>query len=506
MNRTLLRRAAASVVLASVFTAAAFADDQEATRPRTDPSMQSPDVPGNAQDRAAQAVTGNNQRNANEQRAANPQRAQTTVDQAVVDSIILNWPERPRLGAAMMIAQYGQPQEATPQRLIWHNAGQFKRISVLAEERAHDFPLPHTDFLEHTIAYKVPADKVDEVVALDGSTTVNRTAGELSARCDLEAHNILTFNLTHDVITGKKSVEQARKEFADTVVQEMTGQQPKYVQSLQFDVHEPQQAMFVDESLVPGSPVRAEDPNDGVQPYDGDRGDQVANRTGDRASAGQPDGRSGANDNRAGVAGDDRSTANRDSNNNSPGNTANASDVAGDRTGSGDRGGPGYRGDLAGGQSAGEQPQAKGGDAEILAIVMAIDHNEVFASLIAQKKELSPQVMEFARMLNREHGQNMVKGAQLGQQIGVRPVQTAHVDLMKRKGAADLANIVRLDGPSFEVAFLDAMIKGHENALAVIDANLKSVKNDQLKQHLTTSREHVAHHLEQARSLRGNVR
>ncbi len=33
----------------------------------------------------------------------------------------------------------------------------------------------------------------------------------MSARCDLEGHNILTLNLAHDIVTGKKTAEEARK-------------------------------------------------------------------------------------------------------------------------------------------------------------------------------------------------------------------------------------------------------------------------------------------------------
>ncbi len=56
----------------------------------------------------------------------------------------------------------------------------------------------------------VPTHKVDDLVAFDASITINKTAGEMSARCDLEGHNILTHNLARDIINGIKTVEQAR--------------------------------------------------------------------------------------------------------------------------------------------------------------------------------------------------------------------------------------------------------------------------------------------------------
>ncbi len=51
--------------------------------------------------------------------------------------------------------------------------------------------MKHTDLLEQFIDYKVPLDKYDDLAKFDGSVGVNRTKGELSARCDAEAHNLL---------------------------------------------------------------------------------------------------------------------------------------------------------------------------------------------------------------------------------------------------------------------------------------------------------------------------
>ena len=39
----------------------------------------------------------------------------------------------------------------------------------------------------------------------DGSVSVHRTVGEISAKCDFEGANFLALNLANDVITGKYS-------------------------------------------------------------------------------------------------------------------------------------------------------------------------------------------------------------------------------------------------------------------------------------------------------------
>ena len=83
--------------------------------------------------------------------------------------------------------------------------------------------------------------------------------GELSARCDLEGHNVLTLNLDHDIVTGKKSVEEARKAFGEIVVQDVMGKHPAYVEALQFKPASATAAAFSDQPVIPGSPVRAAD-------------------------------------------------------------------------------------------------------------------------------------------------------------------------------------------------------------------------------------------------------
>ena len=177
------------------------------------------------------------------------------ADRSTVDKIIAAWPNRPKLGANQMLAQYGMPQEATSEKLVWHQQGPYKRITVTKAEHHHDFPKPHRDYLEHTIPYRVPPDKAAALSAYDGSLTFDRTQGEMSARCDLEGHNILTLNLAHDIVMGKTTAEGARMAFGQNVVDDAKGKYPPYTTALQFDPNK-NDALFADTPVIPGSPKR----------------------------------------------------------------------------------------------------------------------------------------------------------------------------------------------------------------------------------------------------------
>jgi hypothetical protein len=101
-------------------------------------------------------------------------------------------------------------------------------------ETKHSFPIEHTDMLEQCISYKVPANKMSDLGRFDGSLTFDRTQGLMCARCDKEGNNLLALNLANDIVTGKKTVEEARKAYGDIVKEKMNGGNPEYMQKLTF--------------------------------------------------------------------------------------------------------------------------------------------------------------------------------------------------------------------------------------------------------------------------------
>ncbi len=160
----------------------------------------------------------------------------TVVDLGLVEELIATWDDIPRKAARTMIGRYGPPNEATPSRLIWFNNGPWKRTIVYRDEVPHNFPKPHTDVLEQFIDYQVPVEKFSELAAYDGSVVPERTKGELSARCDMEEMNFLALNLAHDIVTGARTVEDARREYAEQAMAFMLRHPAPYTEGLRFDV------------------------------------------------------------------------------------------------------------------------------------------------------------------------------------------------------------------------------------------------------------------------------
>ena len=55
--------------------------------------------------------------------------------------------------------------------------------------------------MESFIDYRVPVEAFTPLAAFDGRVVVERTAGEVSARCHDEQANFLALNLMHDIVT-----------------------------------------------------------------------------------------------------------------------------------------------------------------------------------------------------------------------------------------------------------------------------------------------------------------
>lgn len=135
-----------------------------------------------------------------------------------VNSVTETWPANTKEASNILIGKFGLPDEVTSSTLVWNDKGVWKRTVLMRDGIPHDFPTPHTDYLMQTINYKVPIEKYTDLARYDGSVIVERTGGTLSARCDREEFNFLSLNLAHDIITGKKTVDEARNYFAKTAM------------------------------------------------------------------------------------------------------------------------------------------------------------------------------------------------------------------------------------------------------------------------------------------------
>lgn len=167
--------------------------------------------------------------------------------------IITEWPEESREAAQLVIDTYGEPHEVTDSLLVWHKTGPWKRIVATKEFYEHTFPAPHFDSVETVLDYEVPTEFFTPLADFDGSVIVERTVGEVSARCHDEQANSLALNLMHDIVSGEKDVEEAREYYAKEFLDARREEPTPYMDELKFEpgtgTADPDERLLSDEEL-----------------------------------------------------------------------------------------------------------------------------------------------------------------------------------------------------------------------------------------------------------------
>ncbi len=144
------------------------------------------------------------------------------------------WPKASTEAVMYMTKKYGGPMHMNEHMAVWGQTGSWKRTVVYNYEVDHQFPGPHTDVMQQWVNYRVPAEKFTELAKFDGSVVAERTNGEISARCDKEGANLLALNLSDEIITGKRTADDARKMYGEQIMKMKAGQSAPYTEKLMF--------------------------------------------------------------------------------------------------------------------------------------------------------------------------------------------------------------------------------------------------------------------------------
>lgn len=143
------------------------------------------------------------------------------------------------------------------------------------------------------------------------------------------------------------------------------------------------------------------------------------------------------------------------------------------------------------------------GDAEIIGLLNTINQNEIKAGEIAAKKASTHDVMAYATHMQKAHQTNLDQTLKISEKLGVSAdTATDEAIKLRENGIKELMKLSPLDGNQFDRAYIDSMVKDHHEALNTIDQKLiPAARSDDLRQHLTETREHVSNHLQEAQKI-----
>lgn len=151
---------------------------------------------------------------------------------------ISHWPTAAKRAARQVMARYGPPNEVTDSQMIWLYNSPWKRTVVYRSGTPHSVPHPHIDILAQTVEYRLPPQKIGELVQFNGSLTIDVTREELTAHCDSEATNCMILNLAHDIVIGRRTVPEAQAALRSMSGALRLNWPELYAQGLQFDWHD----------------------------------------------------------------------------------------------------------------------------------------------------------------------------------------------------------------------------------------------------------------------------
>lgn len=141
--------------------------------------------------------------------------------------------------------------------------------------------------------------------------------------------------------------------------------------------------------------------------------------------------------------------------------------------------------------------------ADALAWLVAADEHEIAAADQALARNVTGKVRDYAQMMKTDHGKNLADTIKLGAAASTAPA----VKTLKDKGEADLRALDANAGAAYEKAYIDAMVRGHTDVLAMFDGTLLPAATDaNVRQHFTTTRAAVARHLEKAKEIQAALK
>lgn len=165
---------------------------------------------------------------------AGPAPAGAAARASAAEAAISKWKEGPRAIARAMIAEYGEPDRVTRRALRWDRRGPWAKIIAHRSAWPEILGKRDKDYLEQTLDYRVPDDRVAELQHFDERLEINRRGGQLSARSPNEATNILILNLAREIGAGVRDSASARALAARIEALAKAGKSSPYRERLLF--------------------------------------------------------------------------------------------------------------------------------------------------------------------------------------------------------------------------------------------------------------------------------
>jgi putative membrane protein len=152
-------------------------------------------------------------------------------------------------------------------------------------------------------------------------------------------------------------------------------------------------------------------------------------------------------------------------------------------------------------QQSAKKDSLQGSDRKMMQEIAQSDMAEVAAGKLAAGKAQSDEVKKFAQHMVDDHGKHLGELRKMAKTKGVQLPSTPakkHQDAMKKLESAS--------GAGFDKAFMEQMVKDHQEALKLAQNTAKNAKDKALKADAEKTAPVIQKHLEMAKSIVSNLK
>ena len=146
------------------------------------------------------------------------------------------WPLRSRTLVRALVEEYGIPNRLNEVEVVWYDNGPWRKTVVHRDSWSRLLGIRDNDNLEQIIGYRVPGDKIRSLKRFGRRIEFDKAGGELSSRAESQGLNYMALNLANEIITGTRTVEDARDFYRKTEELSKAGKSSPYLEGFLFTV------------------------------------------------------------------------------------------------------------------------------------------------------------------------------------------------------------------------------------------------------------------------------
>jgi putative membrane protein len=140
-------------------------------------------------------------------------------------------------------------------------------------------------------------------------------------------------------------------------------------------------------------------------------------------------------------------------------------------------------------------------DAQVAAVVHALNLGEIQQAQVAVSKAKSPEVKRFAQHMLSDHRDMQSKDAALLSRLQITPSDNSVSNQLKTDAQNELSTLQSATGKDFDRDYIDAQVRAHNQALELIDRMMSSVKSPELRAQLQKARPKIEDHMREAERI-----